>query len=438
MDKLLQNVLNPPPANTNVHCPEFSQNLLRDIIRSVNIIKPKLSSCETDITTLQFELKFLSQILYKNHNRFHNDKGYKDLRMLEKSVTKLLNFNFLRTVNNFLSLIPVIASVSLSVYLPPQSLSQHSLLQLYGAGALLSRVEICIVNSGQLLLQRLNLGHFWNVAAHELAVVARIWALARHLLTNVNEVYQILVLVSFNFPESGGAMLELPQDLTQFIAADAKSGDKTLTCLEPIASITPGSSGDFCIGEPVQRTVSNPGLHEFDIGVSIKREQADCLLGKEKAGKLDEFYRKSAKCDKDTKDSLTSINKKMKKEVKAAENLLQPPLKVNVANNIVLMQPSQKDKVKREIDTSCKMDTILTDITDINSLKTFIEHENVARKTSRKTALSRKLNQECWRELKKEILSNINASKPKKSIKIGKRLIKERLISVSKTFSSNF
>jgi len=420
MDYILQNVLNPPPANTNVHCPEFSQNTLREIIRSVNKIKPILAKCDTDIVTLQFELKFLSQILYKNHNRFHNDKGYKDLRMLEKSAQKLLNFNFLRTVNNFLSLIPLSASFSQSVYLPPRTLTQHSLLQLYGAGALLARLELCIVNCGQLLLQRLNLGHFWNVAAYELAVVARIWAVARHLLNNVNEVYQILMLVSANFPEkeSGVAGLEMPRDLTRFISADVRGEEKSLPCLESI--ISPG----FSIGEPIQRTVINSGrssqlpeLQEFDIGVPLKREENHCLLVKEK----EEFFRKSGKCDKGTEDSLTSINKKMKKKVKDGEKLdnsMQPPLKVKtIANNII-----NNDVV------DSKLDRLLKEIIDIESLKTFIENENIARKTSRKTALSRKLNQECWRELKKDVLGNINISKPNKSLKVGKRLIKERLI----------
>ena len=91
MDELLLKVLDPPPSNTNVHYPRFDQNILHDIIRNINKIKPKLGFCDKDIATLKFELKLLTQILYKNHNRFHNDKGYKDLRMLEKSVKKLVD-----------------------------------------------------------------------------------------------------------------------------------------------------------------------------------------------------------------------------------------------------------------------------------------------------------------------------------------------------------
>ena len=60
--------------------------------------------------------------LYKNHNRFRNDKVYKDLRMLEKTLQKFLNHKFLKSLTDFFGFIPNSPSSHLKTYLPPQSM----------------------------------------------------------------------------------------------------------------------------------------------------------------------------------------------------------------------------------------------------------------------------------------------------------------------------
>ena len=45
---------------------------------------------KADLQIVLEEEVLLNQVLYKIHNRFHNDRGYKDLRMFDKTVRKLL------------------------------------------------------------------------------------------------------------------------------------------------------------------------------------------------------------------------------------------------------------------------------------------------------------------------------------------------------------
>jgi hypothetical protein len=55
------------------------------VISANSHVKRRLADLRADVNVLEFELKLLSRLLYKLHNRFRNDRGYKALRMLEKS-----------------------------------------------------------------------------------------------------------------------------------------------------------------------------------------------------------------------------------------------------------------------------------------------------------------------------------------------------------------
>ncbi len=55
------------------------------VITANSHVKRRLAGLRADLAVLEFELQLLSRLLYKLHNRFRNDRGYKALRMLEKS-----------------------------------------------------------------------------------------------------------------------------------------------------------------------------------------------------------------------------------------------------------------------------------------------------------------------------------------------------------------
>ncbi len=55
------------------------------VITANSHVKRRLADLRADLAVLEFELKLLTQLLYKLHNRFRNDRGYKALRILEKS-----------------------------------------------------------------------------------------------------------------------------------------------------------------------------------------------------------------------------------------------------------------------------------------------------------------------------------------------------------------
>ena len=174
-----------------------------------------IEEIEDDLNTLAGEFKLLSHILYKNHNRFRNDKGYKDLRMLEKTLQKFLNHKFLKSLTDFVGFIPDSPSSHRKTYLPTQAMGFHTQLRLYGAGAFLARIEMLSKNSALLDVQRLNLGHFWGVSAQNLAVVGRIWLVCRHVLVGVQTCYDGLGQLLAELP--GDRSRETPSDLFAFM-----------------------------------------------------------------------------------------------------------------------------------------------------------------------------------------------------------------------------
>jgi len=377
MDTLLLSVSNPPPISTTVYYPEFQVENLRRLIGIKSKIKRNFGDIEKDLDILNSEFNLFSHILYKNHNRFRNDKGYKDLRMLEKSLKKFLNHKFLNNLVNFLGFIPDTSASK--IYLPTCAMGVHAQLQLYGAGAFLHRLEMLSRHSALLDLQRLNLGHFWGVSAQNLAVVGRIWILCRHVLLGVQLCYKGMVRLLEDLPGDSNST-KMPEDLFAFIPEDLVE-QATLAGADIIVQETKAELNretvtvdDFLdIGEPVKREVEISS----DIGEEIKRPYVE------------------------SKMNVAALNKRRKTESSL---------------------PSDSGK-------SAKSSTkdILSELHSLEQLKDFFTSESEARKVSRKSSFTRKLNQSEWKLLKKEVLSNFIATKPNKSLKSSRKLIRDAI-----------
>ena len=429
MDSLLKLVLNPPPISTTVHHPNFEAGKLQKLNGIKRNLKNKFGEIETSLGILAPELKLFSHILYKNHNRFRNDKGYKDLRMLEKSLKKFINHNFMKSLVNFLGFIPdSSSSTSTKVYLPTYAMGVHAQLQLYGAGALLHRVEMLSKNSALLDVQRLNLGHFWGVAAQNLAVVGRVWVLCRNLLMGVQFCYQNMSLLLAEL-ETDNSCVEMPDDLFPFMPEDLVLMLKETPVAERNVERNIGFNED------------NITVDSFlDIGEPVKRESK-----RSPSTNVDSKKRPI----KDTEYNLATLNKKRKNEVSMKDSVtvddfldIGDPVKRQVKCSLDYNQDKQlskdrgleatalnkkrKMKVPTESKNSDQTTTkdVLSEIHGFEQLKDFLKSESESRRVSRKSSFSHKLSQESWKLLKKDVLSNFNATKPNKSLKLCRKLIR--------------
>jgi len=419
MDPLLQLVLNPPPISTTVHYPNFEAGKLLKLNRMKRRMKNNFEEIENSLNKLAPELKLFSHILYKNHNRFRNDKGYKDLRMLEKSLQKLMNHHFMNSLENYLGFIPESSSSTIvKVYLPTYAMGLHAQLQLYGAGALLNRVEMLSKNSALLDVQRLNLGHFWGVAAQNLAIVGRVWAVCRNLLMWVQICYQDMSQLLAELP-SEDKTVKMPENLFSFMPEDLVQQVEKTSIVDTKEVKSKAESNENIV------TVDS----FLDIGEPVKREVKSNINEDQKKKPI-----------KDTTYNLAALNKK-RKNVLAIGEPVEREMKCPLGddqekrpardNNLNLTALNKKRKMEvPKIDNSEKSTSrdVLSDIHSLEQLKDFLKSESESRKVSRKTSFSHKINQESWKLLKKDVLSNFNSTKPNKSLKLCRRLILNALM----------
>merc|ERR1712025_355952 len=87
--------------------------------------------------------------------------------------------------------------------------------------------------------------------------------------------------------------------------------------------------------------------------------------------------------------------------------------KLRLANEASNAKPEEKDE--------------LSQIHSLEELKEFIKEETEKRKVSKKTSFTRKLSQDQWKAVKKEVLGNINPKLPNKSIKLCRKIIRKAL-----------
>jgi len=359
----LKEAVSPPPMNTLVPAPTDANHAVKRIIQLRWQLRDALEGVDGDLSRLNEEENLLSQFLYKIHNRFHNDPGYRDLRMLEKSTKKFLGHNFLRSSNTYISYLPSSPSCS---QLPTRMMARYAALQLYGAAALLDRVLMLCRLSGVSAFQRISLGHFWGTAAHQLGVVGRLWSLARHLILTIHEAYSPLrALVTLLPGEEIGN--PLPETLESFLPEDCKTEKCEISKKDLKAPAVEGqlSVDSFLdLGVPVRRS---------NLGVPVQRTK--------------------------TEQSRAEVNDGPRMAVE-----------VPVAGKI--------EKTKTDA---------FSDLHSLDQLKAFLEQETKMRKVSKKTCTTAKLKQEEWKNLKMEVSKAMNERIPNKSLKLCRKILRKAL-----------
>ena len=151
--------------------------MIAHCIKTVRHLKERLFEMDK---FLEVETSTLNVFVYKNSNRFHNDKGFKDVRMAQKSWRKFSELQLFKAALVFLESLPILHDVTSGknrsgVYLPTRQMLQFLLVRLRGSFHLLHKLQVLSQNAGDLALKRLNLGHFWNVGLMYLALMSRLW-----------------------------------------------------------------------------------------------------------------------------------------------------------------------------------------------------------------------------------------------------------------------
>lgn len=127
--------------------------------------------------SLAIEMSVAAAFAYRNHNRFRNDRGYRDSVLLKKCLARFRELSVSKAVADLLDAFPLLADVAAAgkVYLPTAEMLSHVLSRVQGAFALATKMAAYCKTGGDSHLSRLHLGHFWGVAMNSLSSTARIW-----------------------------------------------------------------------------------------------------------------------------------------------------------------------------------------------------------------------------------------------------------------------
>jgi len=354
-----------PPLLTTLPQPDLALDHVGRLVLAKEKIRLELEKVSKDKIILDEELKLLSRFLYKNHNRFRNDKGYKCLRMVEKSLLRFASSSFEKYVRDVLQFLPSSVS-SLGLRLPTSAMCGYALQLSHSAAEQLVAVEVRSRRAAECARQRLGLGHFWGVAAVALAIVARLWLTARHVLLSLTRVFSELTATRPLLPSQQQHLLHLPPSLYHLLpnhlAAECSQLKSSLsTRADPVLV------EDFLgIGDVVRNPVK---IHE-NVGEAVKREKPSMELIKTEA--ISEPVKSNAKIDTALTDSLSDIH-------------------------------------------------------GIDEMKAFLKSESLCRKTNKKCSFTRKLTQSEWKEVKRKCLAGLNPSKPNKSVKLCRKLLRTAL-----------
>ena len=98
------------------------------------------------VSLIKFELALLDRLLYKNQNRFRNDRGFKALKILQKSAQKFIDRFPTSVLTNLSSLMPVgippvelRSTESVSILLPPPTIPQYTAIHVWASSLMAVR-----------------------------------------------------------------------------------------------------------------------------------------------------------------------------------------------------------------------------------------------------------------------------------------------------------
>ncbi|XP_045495108.1 nucleolus and neural progenitor protein-like [Colias croceus] len=325
----------PPPVNTFL----CKQKLdLKELTYTTNNIIEILSRQ----SPLHKEGAILSRFLYKFDKKFRNDMGYRNFKKVNTALRKYLTLNLLKDVEKFSSYLP--KENDNELYLPTRQMLEYILIRIMSFSKLMLRIVVCSKQSAIFYLDRIKRGESHWMCLMPYALLCRIWSMTLVLLQHSCNWYNQLYQVIGKLEIKGLAFLppnyKLPNDLEEWL--DMKNlnslGSFEWTCkikinIEAIAM--EDDSGDLCENildyvSQINENIDNSDENEIKLPfiketfhseeVHLKQTDLGIAVSRNSLGKLDEPLGNENKAAVHTIDTVTNINS-LKDFINKEENL---------------------------------------------------------------------------------------------------------------------
>merc|ERR1719510_2271071 len=253
------------------------------------------------------------------------------------------------------------------------------LVRLYGGAHLLWKMIVYCQNAGGLCVQRIKLGHFWNIGLNNLSCVSRLWTLWISMLVLVEKTYKCFNCLLPVMPVSQLKWLAIdcnykfPQNIAKEILDDESAEESFFDKFKNI--VTSNNFPEFVTNLADPTIVKNQitlGL-SIDVGEVINREDL-----------LDDIAM-------DKPESITNFTK-------LAENSKVDTVSENKESNLNELNIPCSNKKWEKLNCKSSLHT-----KNSSNLELFVQEENKLRKTNRNMALTKTLVQDEWKMLRGEL-----------------------------------
>lgn len=265
--------------------------------------------------------------------------------------------------------------------------------------------------------QRLSLGHFWGTAAHHLAVVSRIWTICTSIGGNFELIQDSIKSMHAHLP---GPSLYSESVLGKLFGAKA--------------SVTKAGIESFNVTAGINSSEGAAGISGFTAGI---KEKSDFRLRPDAKLAQDDIRSN----DKSTVEIGEKLSRsKFEQELKVAlitqqtlKQELDPKPTKNKRSKKETSKAVKKSESTREYDYSNvenSNDSLksfhdgLSELHSLADLQGFLNDETARRKRERRACMSKKLDQDQWKALKKQVIASFNNKLPNKSIKLCRKLLR--------------
>ncbi|XP_038214902.1 uncharacterized protein LOC119834577 [Zerene cesonia] len=202
----------PPPINT-FFCKHKLD--LKELTYTTNNIVHILSRQ----SPLHKESAILSRFLYKFDKKFRNDIGYRNFKKVNTALKKYLTLNLLKDVENFSSYLP--KENDNELYLPTRQMLEYILIRIVSFSKLMLRIVVCSKQSAIFYLDRIKRGESHWMCLMPYALLSRIWSMSLVLLQHSCNWYNQLHQVVDKLEVKGLPFLpldyKLPDDLEEWL-----------------------------------------------------------------------------------------------------------------------------------------------------------------------------------------------------------------------------
>ncbi|KAG8225964.1 hypothetical protein J437_LFUL006193 [Ladona fulva] len=321
---------------------------------------------------LHVEAALLSRIIYRFKTKLRRDKGLQTMEKVNRCLLHYLKLNLASIYSNFTSCIR--ASVdgykTNEIYAPTKQMLEYLLMRTQGFAKLMGRVVQVSEMAGKYLMDRINIGHSWNLALVSISIVARIWSLSKYLVLaaceHYNKLLPFLKVLSYTGIPWFSEDINFPGDLKDWLNLEwlSKSSDDTGNLFR---SKKQELSESKTMLNKVFARVS--GINSEEKTANDQRPEVFFCKGEAPTTDLGERV------------SRTSIQKS------------------TVCNGI---QPLNEDKSKKK--KLCKEENIFKSVKSVKDLTNFVRNEERLRVSQREAAVTKHLDNFQFHMFKKRVL----------------------------------